>query len=865
MIKISNVVVSLVICSFTASAFGQTATPRRDSLEQSQPDALANAMHMGPKAKTDLLHISVSLPFRNPEGMQAFVDSVSDPRNPNYRKYITPEEVGQRYGYSSSAIQSICDYLTSKGIKVRRVGKSHLSILADATVAQAQAAFNTSIEEFSAILPGKSTPTQVFSYTSQLSVPASIKPYVQYVGGLENFTRPKPMGSNSISPTNFRSFYNTASMYNAGSKGQGRTIGITNYDGYWLTSIAPWCTAWGLPTPSGGAGSNVTVEIPSGDPGGKNTTGGGEGDLDIQTVIGMAPLSHVIVYDGCINTASADPIGALTLESDDNTADIITESYGWYYQSGSTLFGSMHNLHLTMSAEGITYLCASGDYGTSGLIQLSGTPYPDIDPEILVVGGLTTDTNIVSGSGNSTVLSISSQVGWAGSGGGWAVTSDPFNVLPSYQKGTGVPTNVPYRLVPDVALNADPNTPFYIYLQAGEFGVSSAGLYDGIGGTSASTPTFAGSLADSEQLLISQGALSTDSHGHQRFGRINDLLYSLNGDSTVFNDITSGNNGTLPNGNTSNAGVGWDTVTGWGQMIFSGFVNKLANSHVPTAITISPSTVAGGNSSTATVRINAAAPTGGTSLQLASTSASATVPTTVVIPVGATTATFTVTTTTVTATQTASISASALSTSQGLVTVSTSLTINPVSNFSLSDNPTSVVGGTPSIATVTLSAPAPAGGAVLTLSSNNAAGTVPETVTIAGGQSSGTFRIKTVPVASTTSIKVTGTLNGSVNTVGLAIKTPNIIGLTLNPTTVTGGSSSTGTITLGGDAPAGGFTISLSSSSSSATVPASVKVPAGATSVTFKVSTSTVTNLATATITAMFNASVKTANLAIAP
>jgi len=672
------------------------------------------------------------------------------------------------------------------------------------------------------------------------------------------------MGDNAISPTNLRSFYSTASMYNTGSKGQGRTIGITNYDGYWLASIAPWCSAWGLPTPSGGAGSNVTVEIPSGDPGGKNTTGGGEGDLDIQSVLGIAPLCNLIVYDGSINSASADPIGVLTLESDDNAADIITESYGWYYNTGSTLFGSMHNLHLTMSAEGITYLCASGDGGTSDLLQLSGTPYPDIDPEILVVGGLTTNTNIVTGSGNNTILSISSQVGWSGSGGGWSVTADPFNVLPSFQKGTGVPTDIPYRLVPDVALNADPNTPFYIYLQAGELGVSTAGLYTGIGGTSAATPTFAGGLADCEQLLVAQGALSADSHGHQRFGRINDLLYSFNGDPTVFNDITSGNNGTLPNGKSSNAAAGWDMVTGWGQMIFSGFVNKFANNHIPIAIYLSPSTVAGGARSTATVTINSAAPAGGTSLQLASNSSFAMVPPTVVVPAGATTASFTVTTTAVTSTQTANLAVSALTSSLGVVTVSSSLTINPVTHFSLSDNPTSVVGGSPSSASVTLSSPAPAGGVSVALSSNNSSVTLPATLTIAAGQKTGTIKIKTVPVASTASITITATLDSSTATTGLTIKTPNVIGLTMKPTTVVGGNLSTGEVSLGGEAPTGGYSVGLTSSLAAASVPASVTVPAGATTATFIVSTTHVTTTTNPTITATFGQS-KTSVLTINP
>src|SRR5207302_4356270 len=65
--------------------------------------------------------------------------------------------------------------------------------------------------------------------------------------------------------------------------------------------------------------------------------------------------------------------------------------------------------------------------------------------------------------------------------------------------------------------------------------------------------------------------------------------------------------------------------------------------------------------------------------------------------------------------------------------------------------------------------------------------------------------------------------------------------LSLNPTSVNGGSSSTGTVTLSGAAPSGGAVVNLSSSAPAATVPSSVTLIAGYTSETFTVNTTTVT------------------------
>jgi len=89
--------------------------------------------------------------------------------------------------------------------------------------------------------------------------------------------------------------------------------------------------------------------------------------------------------------------------------------------------------------------------------------------------------------------------------------------------------------------------------------------------------------------------------------------------------------------------------------------------------------------------------------------------------------------------------------------------------------------------------------------------------------------------------------------------------LTLNPTSVGGGSTATGTITLTGAAPNAGLTVSLASNSTNASVPASVKVLAGAISATFTVTTKGVSAITSATITAKIGTSSKTATLTVTP
>jgi hypothetical protein len=88
--------------------------------------------------------------------------------------------------------------------------------------------------------------------------------------------------------------------------------------------------------------------------------------------------------------------------------------------------------------------------------------------------------------------------------------------------------------------------------------------------------------------------------------------------------------------------------------------------------------------------------------------------------------------------------------------------------------------------------------------------------------------------------------------------------LSLNPTSVVGGNSSTGTVTLSKAAPTGGTTVALSSSKTTlANVPASVLVAAGALSANFPVTTLVTRRNASVTIVASYGGVSRSAVLAV--
>jgi len=284
---------------------------------------------------------------------------------------------------------------------------------------------------------------------------------------------------------------------------------------------------------------------------------------------------------------------------------------------------------------------------------------------------------------------------------------------------------------------------------------------------------------------------------------------------------------------------------------------------IPTlTVSVNPTAVVGGTNSTGAVTLSAPAAAGGITVTLTSSDTTDTsLPASVTIAAGATTQTFTITTTSVTTATAATITATA-----GGQTPTATLTLYPNISLTLTDNPTSVVGSTPSVATVTLSSAAPTGGVVVTITTTDAAHTsVPATVTIAAGATSVNFNIGTSPVPTTETVTITATYGIATASATLTVKVPHITGISMSPSSVTGGVSSTGTVTLGGPAPAGGYTVTLASNNGAATVPASVAVAAGATSATFTATTSPVGASTAVTITGTLGASTNTATLTVTP
>ncbi len=272
----------------------------------------------------------------------------------------------------------------------------------------------------------------------------------------------------------------------------------------------------------------------------------GEETLDVEAVHAIAPGAKVIYSGG---KSCEDPAidAALVHLIDGNQVNLISNSYG---NLGETAIPADERaifdaIATQAAAQGIGLYFSSGDSGDEFAMGAGNLTQPEVDfsansPLVTAVGGTSTgidahgkvvvekgwETGLVQLGDPATSWDTANVSYLYGAGGG---TSRVYEE-PSYQRGV-VPDALAKRfgargrVVPDISMDGDPNTGMLIgQTQTFAEGVS----YDEfrIGGTSLSSPLFAGMMA-----LVDQNA------GH-RHGLVNIALYSLS--AKAFRDVVPG-------------------------------------------------------------------------------------------------------------------------------------------------------------------------------------------------------------------------------------------------------------------------------------------------------------------------------------
>jgi hypothetical protein len=282
----------------------------------------------------------------------------------------------------------------------------------------------------------------------------------------------------------------------------------------------------------------------------------------------------------------------------------------------------------------------------------------------------------------------------------------------------------------------------------------------------------------------------------------------------------------------------------------------------PVSVTLAKDPLFSGETTVVAVQLTAAVSAGGATINLSSSNPGALpVPATITMPGNTAWTQFQVQAGQVTAATPVTITATLNSAS-----ASAQITLQPPSLKSFTISPATISGGAQPQGIVMLNGQAPAGGALVSLSSNSPAVSPPPSVTVEPGSFSASFPIPTSGVTANTTATVTASYNGAASQaqVTLTAQQPPS-SLTLSPTSTTGTGGSFGTVTIASPTSTDQVLQVASSNPSIAAVPNGVIIPAGSTTGGFNISTTAVSVETIVTISVSGGGVTKTASLTLNP
>jgi len=282
----------------------------------------------------------------------------------------------------------------------------------------------------------------------------------------------------------------------------------------------------------------------------------------------------------------------------------------------------------------------------------------------------------------------------------------------------------------------------------------------------------------------------------------------------------------------------------------------------PVSVSFTTNPLASGNTTWVQVQLSSA-PATATNVALSSSNpGAAPVPATLAMPANIAWAQFQMT-----AGQVASTTPATITATLNGASASGDITIGETTLKSVTVSPSAINGGATATAIVKLNGQAPAGGATVTLASDNPNVTPPASVFVNPGSFSTMFSLPTKMVTANTTATLTATWNGvSVQGTVTLTPQPSPTSLALNPTSTVGtGGSSFGRVTIASTQSTDSIFQLTSSQPTIAQIPGSVTIAAGATAGGFNIFTTQVTTQTVVTITVTGGGVTQSATLTVNP
>jgi subtilase family serine protease len=304
--------------------------------------------------------------------LEQYMDEQQDKKSPNFRHWLTPAELGEKYGLANSDIEAIKAWLESHGFTVGYVYPTDMVMDFSGTAGEIREAFHTEIHYLD--VQGK----QYFANMSDPQIPEALAPAVAGLVAMHNF-KPRrtamPRNKNYtlgggyyvLVPADFQTIYNLSPLYRAGIYGQGQTIVVVEDTNSYGTDFATFQTTFGLNK----FGGSLTTVHPN-DAGNCTNPGtnadDGEADLDVETVAAIAPGATVELAscsDGSGNSNFGGLIAIENLVSVGSPPAVISMSYGLCEaENGAAANLAFNNAFQSAATAGVSVFVSAGDEGS---------------------------------------------------------------------------------------------------------------------------------------------------------------------------------------------------------------------------------------------------------------------------------------------------------------------------------------------------------------------------------------------------------------------------------------------------------------------------------------------------------------------
>ena len=582
-----------------------------------------------PGLRMESMTLSIAPSAAEKAELDALVEAQQNPKSVQYHRWLTQEQFGARFGLAEADLSRVTGWLEAQGFTVKSVAPSRNLITFSGTVAQAEAVFRTQIHQYRIGADTRigndreiSIPQGLAGVVTGIGGLSGFRPRPQAaVKRLDPQFTSQFSGNHFLAPGDWATIYNVTLIYNAGYTGTGMHVGIAGQTHFPQADIDDFRAAAGLSATKLNMVCISTADCTN--LAGESVGDVSEADLDVEWSGGIAPNATVDFIYAAADDPEQDVFSAAvylvtTYKVDGAVVPVISISYAsCETQFSENMRASFDGILEEAAAQGQSVLNSSGDAGAAGCdqgntiaTQGAVADYPAASPYVTGVGGTTFSPDGSAGtpepganeywSYSSTADIISSALQYIPETS-WNDTSydqsqDPTSTLtsggggvslyyamPSWQWAPGNFSGAPMRFLPDVAFSASADHDPYL-LCSQEFTSATdpsqtggPSCVDGFrdsdsdlmaaGGTSASSPSFAGMLT----LLV-------EKYGKQ--GNFNQTLYSLAADPTkyaaIFHDITTGSNAqpcTAGSKGCSGGLVGYEATAGYDLVTGLGSVN----------------------------------------------------------------------------------------------------------------------------------------------------------------------------------------------------------------------------------------------------------------------------------------------------